>query len=81
MYYSSKGQVVCEDKVGKYEEPKLLNDAIGKWPNYIRLALPILYIPIDKKGKSMSPAVQSTIPVQWLFAPLVYMSFYAVVHM
>ena len=41
--------------------PKLFNDAIGEWPNYIRLVLPILYIPVDKKReKSMSSVVQSS---------------------
>ena len=37
------------DKVGKPEGSKLLYDAIGEWPNYTTLFLPILYIPIDKK--------------------------------
>ena len=40
------------DKVEKSEGPKLLYDAIGEWPNYRRLLLPILYIAIDTKEKN-----------------------------
>ena len=53
MYDSSNSQLVRVDKVEKSEGPKLCNDAIGEWPNYIRLILPILYIPIDKKEKKV----------------------------
>ena len=46
------------DKVEKSEGPKLFNDGIEEWANYITLVLPILYIPIDKnkqKVESSSP--------------------------
>ena len=57
VYHSSNGHA---DKVEKsLKGPKLCNDPIGEWPNYIRLVLPILYIPIDKKT--------TTNPVQWLY--------------
>ena len=68
MYYSANSQLVRVIKVEKSEGPKLINDAIEEWPNYIKLVLPILNIPIDKKGKNLSPdLVQSTSPVQWLY--------------
>ena len=35
MYYSSEGQLVDVDEVEMSEGPKLFNDAIGEWPNYI----------------------------------------------
>jgi len=37
------------DKVEKSEGHKLLYDVIGEWPNYMRLLLPILYIPQREK--------------------------------
>ena len=61
MYYSSNGQVPHVDKVEKSEGPELFNNGIEEWPNYIRLVLPILYIPIHKKReKSMSSVHQSS---------------------
>ena len=42
MYYSSNGQLLCVDKVEKSNRPKLFNDAIEEWPNYMN-------IPLDKK--------------------------------
>jgi len=53
MYYSSNGQVPHVDKVEKSEGPELFNNGIEEWPNYIRLVLPILYIPIHKKEKKV----------------------------
>ena len=53
------------DKVEKSEGPKLFNDAIGEWPNYIRLVLPILYNPIESSPPLHSS--ESTSPVQWLY--------------
>jgi len=38
-------------KVGKSEEPKLLYDAIEECPSYMRLLLPILCIPLDRKKR------------------------------
>jgi len=74
IYYSDTvysnlctGQLVRMDKVERCEGNNLFNDAIGEWPNYIRLVLPILYISIDKKRKSRSPVVHSTNPVQGLY--------------
>jgi len=52
---TSDGLLVHMDKA---EGPKLLYDAIGEWPDYMRLLLPILYILIDKK--SANPVVQSS---------------------
>ena len=53
MYYSSNDQLPHVDKIEKSEGPKLFNDGIEEWPNYIRLVLPILYIPIDKKEEKV----------------------------
>jgi len=64
MYYSANSQLVRVIKVEKSEGPKLINDAIEEWPNYIRLVLPILNIPIDKKRKKsesrLSPVHKSS---------------------
>ena len=69
---SSNGQLVCVDKVEKSNGPKLFNDVIEEWPNYIRLVLPILNIPLGKKKeKSTSPVVQSTNCIQPEIAGLV----------
>jgi len=53
VYYNSNSQLLHVDKVEKSEGPELFNDEIEEWPNYIRLVLPILYIPIDKKEKKV----------------------------
>ena len=53
VYYSSNNQLVHIDKVEKSEGPKLFNDGIEEWPNYITLVLPILYIPINKNKKKV----------------------------
>ena len=57
VYVLICGTLVHMDKVEKSEGPKLLYDAIGEWPNYMRLLLPILYIAIGKKKTESSPEI------------------------